>query len=503
MYKGRSKLLRILRKQWLLIILSIVVVIIYIVTHFKCRHIRKLKSMDKQKYVFQGAKSNLKSAQMNEVASPAQVNIAVSSAQKVANLSTQDRTESSHQKFKLTAEDEVEQQGNKLSPSMDTSESLIQMDKATSSNSIRLRILLPNQYATTISLDGYYVGRNITKHRGSNVSTSFLFTWSPDVENMAAKHFVDPLKENIYHAVSPSIAWVGRELLFICRIWLGEEKYRSKKINHYIDNNLYIQRFNVSMAPINRSSFIAINTPIQFHFGQGPRGLRLFTVKGRPFIIFGTPVLVGKLSGFDSMYFWDVDEERVIIPEIEGGAPMAKQLSKSKYIIEYYDKNWMPFDLDNKLHVVYTLDPLMTLKCEFTGSCRVVYQSVNQTNFGFFAQGGNLRGGTPFILYSYPYYISFAHSTLHSYHPLHDGTYYNVHLVVLRVEPFALVYISQRLRFNPAVFEDQPRQRTYIKADFVFPHGLVIEDQDSVLLTGHVNDHSSAMFRIQGIKAIM
>ena len=200
------------------------------------------------------------------------------------------------------------------------------------------------------------------------------------------------------------------------------------------------------------------------------------------------------------MYFGDVDEERVVIPEFEGGAPITKQYPKSKQIIAFGDKNWMPFDLDNKIHVAYNLDPLIILKCEFTGNCRLIYQSAN---FNIFAQDSNLRGGTPFILYSYPYYISFAHSTLHSYHPPHGGTYYNVHLVVLTVEPFAVVYVSQWLRFNPAVFEDQQRQCTYIKTDFVFPHGLVIEDQDSVLLTIHVNDHSSAMFRIRGIEAIM
>ena len=151
-------------------------------------------------------------------------------------------------------------------------------------NSIRHRILLPNQYTTTFSLDGYYVGRNITKHQGSNVSTSFLFTWSPDVENMAAKHFVDPLKENTYHAVSPSIAWVGRELLFICSIWLQEENFnvRSKKINHYIDNNLYIQRFNVSMAPINRGSFVAITTPIQHHWARSKR-IKVIYCQGQTF----------------------------------------------------------------------------------------------------------------------------------------------------------------------------------------------------------------------------
>ena len=82
MAKERSKLLRILRKQWLLVILSIVVILIYMFTHFKYGHIRKLK----------GAKSELNSAQMNEVVSPIQMNTAELSDQIVVDLSAQDGT---------------------------------------------------------------------------------------------------------------------------------------------------------------------------------------------------------------------------------------------------------------------------------------------------------------------------------------------------------------------------------------------------------------------------
>ena len=361
-----------------------------------------------------------------------------------------------------------------------------------------------NQNTTMFNMSGFIFIKDGKQRELSDysITTSFVYSWSPMVEQSAAQKFLDPSRQNSYYAVSPSLVMVNKSILFLCRIWLNQES--KKSLHKYVDNSLYMQYFNMSMQPISRGFLIGLQTP-QWTSGGGPRGPRLFMVNGNPFIIFGTTIIENRTRAIDTMFLWDHSKQKLIIPNIEGGAPMSHAPKRfENQFIKYYDKNWMPLDINGSMHIVYTMDPLMVMRCDnLQANCSFVHTQINVTAFPWLAKFSYLRGGTPFMLFRYPYYVSFAHSTLFGAKPPHQGRYYNVHLVVLRVYPFSMVYISDKLQFNEDIFRQRPKQRGFAKTNFIFPQGLMVESTDSFLLSGHANDHSSVLVRVQGMGRLM
>ena len=98
---------------------------------------------------------------------------------------------------------------------------------------------------------------------------------------------------------------------------------------------------------------------------------------------------------------------------------------------------------------------------------------------------------------------SVAHTT--NYKSYNNHRYYTAHLVVLCVRPiYRVVYISNAIRLHRRVFQVAPMVRPlYIDDGFVFPVGLIVENDDSLVIGCHVNDHSSIIFRLKGLKKIM
>ena len=114
----------------------------------------------------------------------------------------------------------------------------------------------------------------------------------------------------------------------------------------------------------------------------------------------------------------------------------------------------------------------------------------------------HLRGGTPFELYEYPYYISVAHSTL--YKERTHRVFYSAHIVVICVEPYRVVYVSNRLEPHPQIFLDIPVIKTHtIDEGYFYPTSLLLEDSDTVVIGGHVSDHHSVLLRMRGVETLM
>ena len=110
-----------------------------------------------------------------------------------------------------------------------------------------------------------------------------------------------------------------------------------------------------------------------------------------------------------------------------------------------------------------------------------------------------LRGGTPFVLYKYPYYVSVAHGTYFRDCPqkesrCHGRRYYTTHIILMTIEPhFKILYISGNIPFPKATFNIPIVRYRYIASSFFFPVGLILENSDSLVLGGHINDHSSVL----------
>lgn len=74
----------------------------------------------------------------------------------------------------------------------------------------------------------------------------------------------------------------------------------------------------------------------------------------------------------------------------------------------------------------------------------------------------------------------------------------------MTIEPdFRVLYISRNLPYPERSWRVPIVRYRYIEDSFFFPVGLIKEDEDSVIIGGHINDHSSVLYRFTGLEAIM
>ena len=336
----------------------------------------------------------------------------------------------------------------------------------------------------------------------SDLTSSLVHSLSPYVEKEAAKRFIDPPHTNTYVANSPAVLWYHGELVLVTRIWLVREKYEPENdwpANHFADNYLYTQKFDRSMRPISNGSIMGIPTPKQWWVGDGPIEPRLCKVKDRLFISFNAAMSIAQKQSVDFTTLWDYQQNIPIFPHIKGGSPMLNSSDKDGVL---RDKHWMALIQNDELYFVHNLDPLRILKCNLVGYCEFIHTETNSEGFVFDHHKSHLRGGTPFELYEYPYYISVAHSTM--YKQVNHHRYYASHIVVLCVKPYRVVYVGDALQIHPDIYKDAPIVRTrWIDDGFIFPVGLLLETEDWMTIGVHVNDFSSVLIRFKGIKRLM
>ena len=336
----------------------------------------------------------------------------------------------------------------------------------------------------------------------ADMTSSLIHSFSPYVEQEAAKRFIDPPHSNTYVANSPAVLWYHGELVFVCRIWLVREKYEPKSdwpANHFADNYFYTQKFDRSLRPISNGSIMGIPTPKQWWVGDGPIEPRLCAVQDHLYVTFNTAMALTHKQAIDFTMMWDYHQNLPIIPEIKGGSPMFNSSDKDQVV---RDKHWMALIQDDQLYFVHNLDPLRIMKCTLGGYCEFVHFETNKQGFVFDHHTSHLRGGTPFELYQFPYYISVAHSTMYKESNRHR--YYAAHLVVLCVKPYRIVYVGDALKVHPDVYRDAPMVRPrWIDDGFVFPVGLLLETDDWMTIGVHVNDFSSVLIRFKGLKQLM
>ena len=199
----------------------------------------------------------------------------------------------------------------------------------------------------------------------------------------------------------------------------------------------------------------------------------------------------------DFTVMWDYEQNLAIIPEIKGGSPMMNLSSDMPR-----DKHWMALVQDGELYFVHNLDPLRIMHCTLSGYCEFVHEEKDEEGFVFKHSISHLRGGTTFELYQWPYYLGLAHTTLYKSGNKHR--FYTANLVVLSVQPYRIVYVSNDIEINSEIFKLAPMVRPmYIDDGFIFPVSLILETKDSLAIGVHVNDHSSVVLRLRGVQAVM
>jgi len=197
----------------------------------------------------------------------------------------------------------------------------------------------------------------------------------------------------------------------------------------------------------------------------------------------------------------------VAFPLISEGNPLLKNHDEYKVP---RDKHWSPYMHNGQLYFIYSLDPLRIMACDRHSKCSFTHNE-SGNDYKFEQANDSLRGGTPTLHYKDDYYITIAHSTLFinktKVDPQLDWKrFYTVNLVVLKVieSNHRVVYLSSPIEFNEKFMSQVPIVREkYIKHNFLFPVTLLIENQDNIIIGGHVNDHSSYLFRMSGLSELM
>jgi len=288
------------------------------------------------------------------------------------------------------------------------------------------------------------------------------------------------------------------------RIWLEKEIYREEKApkpkNDFSDNFLYIQKFNRQMKPITPGSVMGLPTPRQWIVGDGPIEPRFFKMDAdNIFITYNTGAYMQDGKALDSTFVWDYKRHKTLIPSIKGGSPILKNVEPDRMP---RDKHWTPYNDRGTLRMVYNVDPLRVLECNLNFSCEFVHFE-GPDNFQFNQQRDSSRGGTPWILYKYPYYISIGHTTL--FKKVSWDRIYNINLIVYKAVPVTrIVYISGPIQIHNEPMKGVPIVRKdYIEDPFFFPVSILQEDEDSIVIGGHINDFSSVLIRVRGIKRIL
>lgn len=134
---------------------------------------------------------------------------------------------------------------------------------------------------------------------------------------------------------------------------------------------------------------------------------------------------------------------------------------------------------------------------------------VGDASYRFIDSRDGLRGGTPFVLYKYPYYVSVAHGTYFRDCPdttsrCNGRRYYTTHIIFMTIEPdFKIIYVSGNIPFPENSFDVPIVRYRFIESSFFFPVGLILESKDSLVLGGHINDHSSVLYRISNISSTL
>ena len=348
--------------------------------------------------------------------------------------------------------------------------------------------LPPSKMELSIPYSGMAFGD--TKQRATpqlELTTAFVHTFSPELENTIQQRF-DPEKTADFSPMSPALIDVeGGKTILVARINVfhkpGVIRRSGGTLRKWQENLIFTRLLDRSFRPQDAGRFIFV-PGLQGKY-DGPSDPRIFSFKNRLYLTFD---MLNGWNDYHHFYMWDYTEERLIKFRIfENG----KELP-----LQDWEKNWSPLVLDGELYFIYGLDPLVVLKCNTSGLCDVVYRQKVDPNRRIHHY---LRGGTPYVVYKFPYFITFAHSHTHC-----DGDkrMYRAHFVVLSVEPtFRIVYVSDSLQFHPKVMGRRALPFFFPCFDsYVFPVSINLRGQDIVDFGAHLNDNESIVLRVQGIK---
>ena len=245
----------------------------------------------------------------------------------------------------------------------------------------------------------------------STLEISMVYSYSPEVEELFKATLHDPYDEITYLGLAPAILeQADGSTLSIQRIWLTtfarlwDKKTPELALNSFHENFLYERRFNANWQPLERGSVMGIPTATNCRYQyrtDGPMDPRLFWWNNTRFLAFNAWQVEGDVKKAQSrMFMWNYDLHHLIKLNVPNDFK-TRLLEK--------ETNWTPLVVNDSLYLIYSYDPLRVFKCDINGDCSYAQWPKGEEKCKFDAKQDALRGGSPFILYKWPYYIAIGH----------------------------------------------------------------------------------------------
>ena len=196
---------------------------------------------------------------------------------------------------------------------------------------------------------------------------------------------------------------------------------------------------------------------------------RIFSYRGRNFIVFNDNPEIENPT-FEERR--DIYLAELYFQRSEGifslSSPI-KLIYEEKYKTQWWQKNWIPFEWNKKLLLVYTIDPHEIIDPNLTnGKCYLGYRTETKLDWKW----GTLRGSTPALLIDGEY-LSFFHSGLYTATEASWGCelwhYYMGAYAFSSEPPFNITKIT------PApIIGDGFYTTSYCEKRVIFPGGCVV-----------------------------
>ena len=346
------------------------------------------------------------------------------------------------------------------------------------------RIQIAGDHCLEYNLNGTLFGEKGLSKISHKVRMCHLKTFEDSIARDAEGSFIN-IHENIsFFLNSPSLLWFNNELIVTLRLRLKMDGTNGRCLG-YSCNYMTLGHFDKFLNPVGRQEIVSLQLPlINNRAYTGPHDARLFQMNNSLFTLFATGYNTSLISTV-----WDFQKRRHFIPDFQ------RALLKTRPTV--LEKNWVPLIIKEELYIIRYLDPLQVLKCKVHDGCEFVKNNTDALKYEINDENTPLRGGTNFELYKYPYYIGIAHGT----YKKDIYRIYEAYLVILCVNPFKIVYVSDNFKIHPDVFSRKAIWKALIQ-HFIFPISLVIENDNSIVIGAHANDAMSVILRLEGIQPI-
>ncbi|XP_013381268.1 uncharacterized protein LOC106152295 [Lingula anatina] len=357
----------------------------------------------------------------------------------------------------------------------------------------------PRTYAHTFNLGGRVFGNEKNfKDVSSSVTTSVVFEFGREsIRSKFDMQFVDDV-----YLMCPAITYKDDgNIQLIMRIWLLPKLIELRKLNSRLMKNYIMgQTLNSNYDPVTSPRILGIPIPMIGEVG-GPNDPRVLHHKGVSYVLFNkylptNKTCEGKPTNVQIyLYNLETDESRLLT--IEGDAQKCRE------------KNWVSMIVDDKVYIVYSLDPTLILQCDLAKAhCKVenTGKSFREASDDVHSDKPLLRGSTPYVLYKWPYYITLVHTRwVSEYHYDKNFNYliYAIHLLVFNAQTYQIAYVSQPIDMSPEFMNRHMPFFGHMPNSFIYPVSLILRDSDTLHTGLHLNDRDSVIAEIKGLDNIM